>query len=466
MRCYKCGCVLSASSKCPQCGTDVAVYKRTAKVSNAYYNLGLAKAKVRDLTGTVESLRTSIAINKYNIEARNLLGLVYCEMGDIVEALSEWVYSKNIKPEDNPASSYITQIQSNPGKFEVVTGAIKKYNQSLKYAKDGNYDMATIQLKKVVTQIPKHIKSQQLLALLYMRKGDYNRAKKQLSAIVKIDKNNTLARLYMQEIEAEVQAKKKEAPSTSFMPKRRERIEERRPLSGDDVIMPRSSYKEPSNGAITIINILIGVVIGAALIWFLIIPSRYQGITEEYNKSIQDYSEQLSSGNVELNSLETQLNNVKKEKEALEEQLNQLNGTGGANKLLTAVISAANSYIAKENTAAAEALLDVEVSSLPNDTAKSLYNTIAEDTMKSAAGELYDRAATAYNRSDYSEAAEYYVKAYKCDTTRVEAAYYAAKCYVALSQTDNAKKYYQYIVDEFPSSSYYREAQAYVSSHE
>ena len=69
--------------------------------------------------------------------------------------------------------------------------------------------------------------------------------------------------------------------------------------------MPRSSYKEPSNGAVTIVNILIGVAIGAALIWFLIIPSKYKGMTADYNKSIQDYSEQLSSGNVELNSLES-----------------------------------------------------------------------------------------------------------------------------------------------------------------
>ena len=90
-------------------------------------------------------------------------------MGDVVEALSEWVLSKNIKPEDNPASSYITQIQSNQSKFETVTNAIKKYNQSLKYAKEGNIDMAVIQLKKVVTQYQKHIKSMLLLSLLYIK---------------------------------------------------------------------------------------------------------------------------------------------------------------------------------------------------------------------------------------------------------------------------------------------------------
>ena len=90
------------------------------------------------------------------------------------------------------------------------------------------------------------------------------------------------------------------------------------------MILPRSSYKEPGNGAITIVNILVGVVIGAALIWFLVMPSRYKGITEDYNKSLQDYSEQLSSGNVEINSLTKQLEDIESEKEALEEQLSGL----------------------------------------------------------------------------------------------------------------------------------------------
>ena len=464
MRCYKCGSVLSANDICPKCQTDVSIYKKTAMVSDIYYNKGLEKARVRDLSGAIETLKVSLMINKYNINARNLLGLIYCEMGEVVEALSQWVMSKNLAPEDNVADSYIRKIQSNQNKFEAVTNAIKKFNISLNYAKDKNYDMAVIQLKKIVAANPHFVKAHLLLAVIYIKDNEYSRAKKLLNAVLHIDKNNTLACKYMDEIN-QVQTAKDNDASGSFLPRKKVKEEESKPLNGNDVILPRSSYKEPSNGAITIVNILIGVAIGAALIWFLIIPSKYKGITADYNKSIQDYSEQLSSGNVELNSLESQLNQVKREKESLEEKLSQLSGDSGSNKLLTAVISAANEYIAKDYTKAAEELLDVEVSSLPTSEAKSLYNTIAEETMKSASTELYDKAKSAYDKLDYTEAADYYVKAYKCDTTMAEAAYYAAKCYVSLGQTENAVKYYQYIVDDFPSSSYYKEASAYVSSH-
>lgn len=471
MKCYKCNATLAPNKgKCPQCGADVAVYRKAAKASNAYYNLGLAKAKVRDLTGAAESLKISVMINKNNIEARNLLGLVYCEMGEVVEALSQWVISKNLQPDNNPAGSYIAQIQSSQGKFDAITATVKKYNQSLKYAKEGNLDVATIQLKKVVAQNPHLIKAQQLLALIYIKDGEYARAKKLLLSVLKTDKNNTLAQLYLKEIEEIQQLKKKQnARSSEFLPQKREKKEyntaENKPLSGNDVILPRSSYKEPGNGAITIINILVGVVIGAALIWFLVMPSRYKGITADYNKSIQEYSEQLSSGNVELNSLTKQLEDIKSEKEALEERLAGLSGEGGSNKLLTAVIGAANSYIANDNVTAAKSLMDIDVSELPSDEAKKLYNTLAEATMKPAANEFYTQATTAYNKADYSTAAVTFANAYKCDSTKVEAAYYAAKSYVALNQTEDAKKYYQYIVDDFRSSGYYSEANEYVTSH-
>ena len=152
-------------------------------------------------------------------------------------------------------------------------------------------------------------------------------------------------------------------------------------------------------------------------------------------------------------------------RKALEEQLGKVNGTEGGNKLLISVIEAANEYIANNRTAAAEKIVDIDVSELPSDSAKSLYNTISGATFASAASEFYSKAQSEYSKSDYETAAEDYAKAFRCDSTNVNAAYYAAKCYVALSQTDNAKKYYEYIVNDFKTSGYYREADEYVSSH-
>ena len=464
MKCYKCGSLLTDENMCLKCGADVTSYKTVVKASNAYYNLGLAKAQIRDLSGAIESLRTSLTINKNNIKARNLLGLVYCEMGDVVEALSEWVLSKNYKQEKNIANSYITSIQSNQGKFETVIQTIKKYNQSLKYAKGANYDMAVIQLKKVITLNPKFIRAQQLLALLNIKDKDYGKAKKCLNNILKIDRNNTVALRYLREIGFIEDISAKDI-SESFLPRRKIKDLNSMQLRGNDILLPPTSYKEPSNGAITVINILVGVLVGAALVWFLIMPARYKGLTSDYNKSIVEYSEKLSSGNVELNTITKQLQDVQAERDSLTKKVTDISGTDGNNKLLIALIDSANSYIANEKTKAAELLGNIsDVSLLPSDSARTLYNTI-DATRPAAANELYALGTTSYYKNNFTESADYFARAYKLDSTLVDAAYYGALSYSKLEQVDNAKKYYQYIVTNFPTSRYVSEANTYISKH-
>ncbi|MBO5987641.1 MAG: tetratricopeptide repeat protein, partial [Lachnospiraceae bacterium] len=114
MVCYHCGCQLSEQDYCTSCGADVSLYKKILALSNHYYNVGLDRAKVRDLTGAIDSLEQSLKFNSRNVEARNLLGLVYYEIGECTEAMSEWILSMNVEPKKNIASDYIQRIQNNP----------------------------------------------------------------------------------------------------------------------------------------------------------------------------------------------------------------------------------------------------------------------------------------------------------------------------------------------------------------
>ena len=168
MVCYKCGCRLSEHDFCTACGADVALYKRILSASNRLYNDGLEKASVRDLSGAIVSLRQSLKFNKNNIDARNLLGLVYFEIGEAVAALKEWVISDNIRPKKNIAADYIEMIQANQTRLSSINETIKKYNQALMYCNQDSIDLAVIQLKKVLSNSPKYVRAHQLLALLYI----------------------------------------------------------------------------------------------------------------------------------------------------------------------------------------------------------------------------------------------------------------------------------------------------------
>lgn len=126
MKCPNCGNETSfQAKKCQNCNCDVTDYKKLVGRSNGLYNDALYKAKIRDLSGAIVSLKSSLQLNKYNTNARNLLGLVYYEMGDTVRALGEWVLSKNFQEEDNNADYYMKLLQNNPSKLNHVNSVIK-----------------------------------------------------------------------------------------------------------------------------------------------------------------------------------------------------------------------------------------------------------------------------------------------------------------------------------------------------
>ena len=141
MKCYNCGAQLSEVSFCTNCKRDVSLYKKIIYMSNRLYNEGLEKAGVRDLSGAIVSLRQSLRLNKENIDARNLLGLIYYEMGEAAEALSEWVISSNFRDAENMASEYIGMIQNDHAGFDVLKKSAKDYNTALEMCVQGNKDL-------------------------------------------------------------------------------------------------------------------------------------------------------------------------------------------------------------------------------------------------------------------------------------------------------------------------------------
>ena len=48
--------------------------RRNQQIANSFYNLGLEKSRIRDLSGAAQCLKKSLHFNKYQTDARNLLG--------------------------------------------------------------------------------------------------------------------------------------------------------------------------------------------------------------------------------------------------------------------------------------------------------------------------------------------------------------------------------------------------------
>ena len=214
----------------------------------------------------------------------------------MVSALSEWVISKNLSPDDNLAETYIGKLQANPNKLENINQTIRKYNQALEYCREGHEDMAAIQLKKVLTQNPKLIKGYHLLALLQIREGSYSKARKILRKAAKIDKTNTTTLRFLREVDLQTgivtNLDKKERGG-------RQEIETEIAgyvyRSGNDTVIHPPAFKESAMWS-TLVTLGIGIAVGIAAVWFLPEPRHQPQPEGQFNTEGQDLSGEVQDG--------------------------------------------------------------------------------------------------------------------------------------------------------------------------
>ncbi len=198
MKCPNCGFEFFEGCHCPDCGVDVYVFHKTRSASIRLYNEALGLAEEKDLSGAATNLEQSLLFDKNNVQARNLLGLIYCETGRIGEALKHWIISTSILPEGNAAAGYIDFLRKNGREMEKCNDAIRMYNQAITYLKQGSDDLAIIQLKKSIDNNPDFLDAYNLMTLCCIEDKNIKRAQHFNDIVLKRDIRNPLALHYAQ----------------------------------------------------------------------------------------------------------------------------------------------------------------------------------------------------------------------------------------------------------------------------
>lgn len=462
MICYHCGCNLTAHDFCTNCGADVGLYKKIMAVSNLYYNEGLEKAGVRDLSGAIISLRQSLKFNKNNIEARNLLGLVYFEMGEVVSALGEWVISKNMRPNKNIADDYINMVQSNATKWDTINQAIKKYNQALVYCQQDSKDMAIIQLKKVLSLNPKFMRAHQLLALLYIDAEMWEKAERELKKCCQIDMNNTAILRYKREVD-----KMLLPDDATKVPKGKKIVTDVVHYQrGNETIIQPIGYKE-HKGISSVINIIVGVAIGIAVAFFLILPARISSAKAEVKDELKVISEQSDAKSATIAELENQVSKLTEENSNLHEKLDIYVGSDGTLQIMDDLLSAAKVYTETPNEIAtvAEYLDAIDVGVEIASTSKEfqdLYNLLVTKIGPEASIVYYNKGMEQYNLENYDDAITYLMRAYEYNNQNGEALYNLGNSYRLNEQPVEAIEVYKQVTANFSGTEKARRSAQYI----
>ena len=232
-----------------------SIYEREFRqISNRFYNVALDRAEKRDLFGATLLLKKSLSFNAKNVNARNLLALIFYEEGAITEAIVQWFASKDIfKNEVNPANEYLRKVQDDENTNNYFE-SVRLYNMAIDDIESDKNDLAMMKLNRAVELNDHNVKAMFLLSILYLKLQDHIKAGHYLLKCQKIDNGNVHINEHMDYVI-------KNTKKGEVKEKRIEKVYSFKKLESDDAILPRKYIKLSENQKV--IFILIGIIIGA-----------------------------------------------------------------------------------------------------------------------------------------------------------------------------------------------------------
>lgn len=424
--------------------------------SNYWYNDGLKKANIRDMTGAIKSLRRSLQYNGSNVAARNLLGLVYYGRGDIVEALVEWILSKNFQSHDNIANYYIGKVQEVPGELENINQAVKLFNQSLDFAGQNGEDLAIIQLKKAIGLHPNYVKAHQLLALLYIQTEQFSAARQELRTAHKLDTTDEITLRYMHEI---TQIRKSRPARARDRGKSTEQQTVTYNIGNETIIQPASSVFKENSGLHTVVNIAIGVLVGVAVMWFLIMPAVTAQRQKKLNEEVVAFSDKIATQEAQISALKTEL----EEYRANSEESENAKATAASTQDSYEIVLNISKHFAAEDMsdkAMLEQMLKVSEDSLGT-IGKDRYNEVADSLYPRMCEKLYNSAKSEYESGDYDSTITDLEQVVQMDEEYESgnAMLLLAQSYEKKGEKDKANLWYQNVVEKFKDKKVAKTAQ-------
>ncbi|MBO4766616.1 MAG: tetratricopeptide repeat protein [Lachnospiraceae bacterium] len=476
MICPKCGAnMILARGMCAKCGYDIEVNRLTRRYSCYFYNRGLECARNRDLSGAAEMLQRALKVNKKNVDARNLLGLVYYETGDTVAAIQEWIISKSMLEDGNPAVRYLEVLHANPAKLDNLNLAIRKYNGAVDAVSHDGHDLALLQLKKAVSLNPHFIRAWQMLAVIYMRSGRMDKARECLRKTLAIDVANTTSLGYLRAIRE------------MYRENRKLRINEAEKEEDevDSVSAGGKSYasyleEQDHIDYKVLLSLLAGVFLGIMVVYFLVIPGVKTGMKEDFKGTQSEYAEQMSQYLSDIDSLERETQSLRSkielqetELEANRAELEDLRDKAGGINIFNMTAYYLN--LRRKGSATKDELFilqkrinAVSPEELQNASAKAIYDRVLADypdaaTVTMTSSELYEKGRVLYDAQNYTAALEYFMYSYEKSADNEKNMFYLGRAYQLTGDKSAALRTFTEYMERFPEGENYKTVESIVA---
>ena len=307
----------------------------------------------------------------------------------------------------------------------------------------------------MIASHPTFLKAYQLLALIYIQTDQNTKARQILIEAKKLDTTNELTLTYLREVTKQRGRHGKDA-ERSFRKPKSAAVEYS--LGNETIIQPKRSKIRDMAQQLAFANILIGMVLGAALIWFLVAPAVNQNRSEKLNNQMRAYSEQINTLEAQVSAQTRTLDQYRTAGDEAQKAVDQAKATSDSYEKLLQVSSQSRSG-KYSYTDMADALLEITRDSL-GDSGKEMYDTLSDSIFPTACKRRYAAGVDSLESEDYDQAIEYLTKVVKMDESYNDgqAIYRLAQAYQGKGDTENAKTWYQKMVDTYNNSRYIEDA--------
>ena len=440
---------IDRNKKCPSCGINPVTFATTTRLSNSFYNKGLGFAKDNNLTSAIDCLRKSVDFDKHNYYARNLLGLIYFEIGQIGDALKQWIISSSFtKDSANLAIKYMEIVQDNQEELYKLNDAIVDFNQAVGYAVQENEDYAIIQLKKALETNPNFLQAMNLLAYCHLMSLKKSEAAPLVAKVLKVDKGNEIALEYYKLIHGKTPVKPK--PANKVEPVQITKSISRTYTTVDEPIRGSRVFNFSH-----VASFVIGTILTAVLLYIFVMPAmvRDRDFTIEdlghiLSSERQNHSEQIQSLNMTIQTQETSINSLTETNTELSRQINLAVQS-------TAVQNASELFAAGNSTEAANVLDMLNFNDMPEDVFE-VANALRGQIFPIAAQQFYNSALAQFNSGNYENARTQFLRSLELAPDAAiyidDTIYFLGRIAMEQEQPDRAIQYFERLLLEFPSS--------------
>lgn len=433
MICPACGYDMKKSKICKNCNYNIEVYDMAKYISARLYNKGLSYINNQYVTQGLLYLEKSILIDKSNIDARNLLGLTLFYLGNVGEALKQWIISTHIKEDDNIANEYIQTVKKGKMKLTKYNEAIVMYNEAIKYINDGNEDMALIRLKKAIFLNQNFLDAHSLMILIYMKQENEEKALYYIDRALKIDANNNQIIRYYKELK----------PNSSIITNK---------VRNKDVSINKSRVKSSKKKAnilfmsLFILIIVLSTILSMRLYENFFPSKRVLKVLEEnelLKGTIQEQLQRIEEGTKKIEELQEDIDmySLNRQLSDYSKKIQQAKGLVSKNKLEDAAIILKNID---------DSILDEDM--------KEEYDILAQKAYSPTSYKYYKLGKKQYLQKTYDLALVNFEKSYYFSGKEKysdDVLFYMADIYEKQNNLNKALEFYNKITEEYKDSTAY-----------